>query len=459
MKTCISLTIPLGALALALSTRDQFDTESYAAKDVLTRDVAVIGGGATGIYGAVNLHSRGKSVIVVEKEHVLGGHTNTYIDPATGVSVDYGVQALWNITVTQDYFKLLGITPGPLQFLPLTRFYANFQTGKEVSGVRSTFNFSPYKEQLDKYPYLLYTWKLPKPVPEDLLLTFADFLKKYNLADTAYDVYFSAGGVSNILDQLTINVFKFIDESFLDSITGNAIVPSTNNFEIYAKAATLLGKDVLLESTVVASRRSDNSVALVVQTPSGKKLIKASKLLISIPPLLENVRPFDLDNTETSLFSKWSYTDYYTLLVNNTGLPTNFQYANANESSTTYNIPQLPAPYFITPTRIPGLFYSWYASPSRVTEQQVKSDVSAIIKRLRQTVNSTTEGEPTFVEFRSHTPFKLVVGKEEIEGGFYDKLEGLQGKRSTYWTGAAFMSHDAAVLWNYTQALLPGLAA
>ena len=33
----------------------------------------------------------------------------------------------------------------------------------------------------------------------------------------------------------------------------------------------------------------------------------------------------------------------------------------------------------------------------------------------------------------------------------------VQGQRDTWWTGAAFMSHDASVLYNFTQALLPGI--
>ena len=40
-------------------------------------DVVIIGGGSSGTYAAVRLHDLGKSVIVVEQDDVLGGHTNT----------------------------------------------------------------------------------------------------------------------------------------------------------------------------------------------------------------------------------------------------------------------------------------------------------------------------------------------------------------------------------------------
>lgn len=83
---------------LAISKRDEFDPSNYASEDVITRDVAVIGGGATGVYSAINLRAKNKSVVVVEKEAVLGGHVNSYTDPTTGISVDYGTQVFWNST-------------------------------------------------------------------------------------------------------------------------------------------------------------------------------------------------------------------------------------------------------------------------------------------------------------------------------------------------------------------------
>ncbi|KAG6995604.1 FAD-dependent oxidoreductase dbaF [Physcia stellaris] len=452
--------------AFRANAKDLFDPRGYASKDVITRDVAVIGGGASGTFGAINLRRLGKSVMMIERDAQLGGHTNTYTDPSTGVSIDYGTQAFWNISVTRDYFSHLNITVKRPVFAPLTTLYADFQTGQQVT-VEASTNFTPYTEQLSKYPYLLYSWKLPSPVPEDLFLPFAAFIAKYNLRDVAFSIFSAGQGFANILDQLTVHVMKMVDESYIQSVAGDSIVPQDNNGEIYVKAAAFLGQDVLLSSTVVAARRPSKSglgIRLVVQTPSGQKLIQASKLLITIPPLLDNMKPFYLDHKESNIFSQWSYSNYFTMLITNTGLPSGFHYANANASTSTFNIPPLPAPYQITATRIPGLFYVWYGSPTTLTPAEVKADVAAVIKRLRPLIaangNSTVSAAPRFVRFRSHTPFKLVVSRQAIEGGFYERLEGLQGHRRTWYTGAAFISHDAAVIWNYTQAVvLPKLLA
>jgi heterodisulfide reductase subunit A-like polyferredoxin len=96
MKAPLSFSL-CGSLLFKLAlTTSEFDPANYAAKDIITRDVAVIGGGSSGVYAAINLRAKGKSVVVVEKEPALGGHTNSYTDPATNISVDYGVQAFWN---------------------------------------------------------------------------------------------------------------------------------------------------------------------------------------------------------------------------------------------------------------------------------------------------------------------------------------------------------------------------
>ncbi|KAL7623782.1 hypothetical protein AAE478_005335 [Parahypoxylon ruwenzoriense] len=465
MKTQVLFSICSGLIpAFAFNARDDFSPSSYAKDDVITRDVAVIGGGGSGTYAAINLRKLGKSVVVVERDAELGGHTNTYLDPTTGTNVDYGAQAYWNISVARDYFAHFNITLGQFAPNPLTRTYLDFQTGESVSGVEASNDFSAYVQQLEKYPTLYYSWELPTPVPEDLLLPFKDFITKYDLQDIAFSVYFGGPGYANILDQLTVNVLKMIDNSYISAQQpGGGVGPvSQNNSELYVKARNELGRDALLSSMVVSARRPTNGrdgVRLVVQTPSGRKLINASKLLVTIPTLVDDMRPFDLDTTETNVFSQWHYSAYYVMLIRNTGLPSGFQYANANESDTTYNIPQLPGPYHITESRVPGLFYSWYGSPTELTEDEIKSDVTNVIGRLRAATNSTVTSPPDYIEFKSHTPFKLVVSAESLTNGFYDQLEGLQGYRGTWYTGAAMISHDVSIIWNYTQALLPELAA
>lgn len=66
---------------------------------------------------------------------------------------------------------------------------------------------------------------------------------------------------------------------------------------------------------------------------------------------------------------------------------------------------------------------------------------------------------PAWVVFSSHTPFALTVPKEAIEAGFYKKLNALQGRRHSYYTGAAFQTQDSSLIWQFTEALLPSILA
>jgi hypothetical protein len=46
-----------------------------------------------------------------------------------------------------------------------------------------------------------------------------------------------------------------------------------------------------------------------------------------------------------------------------------------------------------------------------------------------------------------------------IKAGFYRKLYALQGRNRTFYTGAAFHTHDSSLLWQFTEALLPRITA
>lgn len=223
--------------------------------------------------------------------YYISGHRITDFDECTNTDCQLII-----VSASRDYFELLDIpaiqlTGGP----PQTTVYADFQTGSQVD-IHPSSNYTAYAAQVDKNPQLLYSWKLPSPVPEDLLLPFRDYVVKYDLQDIVYSIFAGGEGVANFLDQLTVNIFKMIDESFLKSYAGGAMVPASgNNGEIYDKALAILGSDALLSSTVASAQRPStgkSGVSLVVNTPAGKKLIKASKLLLTIPPLVDNCKYF-----------------------------------------------------------------------------------------------------------------------------------------------------------------------
>ena len=459
------LLLATGLFSLTNASPANFDPSAYAASAVITRDICIIGGGSTGTYGAIRLVDSGKTVVVVEANDRLGGHTNTYTDPSTKDTIDYGVVVFHNLTIVKNYFGRFDIpltaadfsTPGQV-----TK-YVDFRTGETVAGyapANPSAALAAYGAQLEKYAYVETGFDLPNPVPADLLLPFGDFVTKYNLENIVGFLFNFAQGLGNLLEQYTLYVFKNFGLGILQDLqTGFLTTARQDNSEIYEKALTELGQNVLLQSHVIATDRSSpNGVKVLVQTPQDVKLILAKKLLITIPPKLNNLAGFDLSKNETSLFAQFLNSAYYTALIRNTGIPPNISLTNIG-ANTTYNLPALPGIYSITPTRVPGLFDVKVGSATALSDTQVHALIIESVRRLGRAGTFATTTTPQFAAYADHTPFELTVSKQAIKEGFYGKLYTLQGQRRTWYTGAAFDTHDSSLLWQFTEGLLPGLLA
>jgi len=170
------------------SPTSPYSEASFKPQDIITRDVAVIGGGSSGIYSAIQLLDKGKSVVVVEKKDRVGGHTETYIDPS-GKTIDMGVIVFHNTTLVRDYFTRLRIP-----FIVANGFGGgeprsyDLRTGEAVTLNRPNQTavgaaFAKYAQVFAKYPKLNEGLFLPDPVPDELVLPLYDFLKKYGAED------------------------------------------------------------------------------------------------------------------------------------------------------------------------------------------------------------------------------------------------------------------------------------
>jgi hypothetical protein len=223
-------------------------------------------------------------------------------------------------------------------------------------------------------------------------------------------------------------VFKLFGSDVIrDLQIGFLTTARHDNSELYEKATAELGQDVLLKSYIVAMDRDAAGAyaKVVVKTPDGLKLIQASA--------------------------------YYTSLLRHTGIPDNITVVNV-AADTPYNLPVLPGAYQISPTTVPGLYTVLFGSDHPLPDAQVQADIISTISRLG-TARTLPTTVPYFAIFSSHTPYELTVPATAIKKGFYKELYGLQGQRRTYYTGAAFHTHDSSLLWQFTETLLPLVVA
>lgn len=204
-------------LAFASISQAYRDFKQASGIDVVRKDVAIIGGGASGTYAAFRLREdHNASVVVVELSGRLGGHVNTYHDPVTNASIDYGVQTYTKNGVAEAFFASLGIKIGPARSAaPSIQSYVNSADGTLLTNyeppTEAIAALQRYLVQAKKYEkYLapgLWNFPAPKDIPDDLLLPFEEFAKKYDLEAAVPTIQEVANpGVGGFQGILTIHV-------------------------------------------------------------------------------------------------------------------------------------------------------------------------------------------------------------------------------------------------------------
>ena len=182
----------------------------------------------------------------------------------------------------------------------------------------------------------------------------------------------------------------------------------------------------------------------------------------AIYSVTDNLNGFDLNKNEIPIFNKFKGHSWYVGLVSNSGVPDNVTLANYGTTNTkNFNIPIVPGVYNIYATAVPGIHYFLFAGNDNqptFTESQVKTALQDTLTRLRATgiipKSSGPAKDINLIDFTSHSPYELYVPSDQIAKGFYNKLFALQGRRNTYWTGAAFVTQSSAPIWNYTDQLV-----
>lgn len=455
------------AAVAAASTLTKKRALAWQSKKIV-RDVCVLGGGSAGTYTAIRLRDLGKSVVVVEKQAQLGGHAQTiYVGPAN-TPVDIGVVVFEDTPLVTSYFGRFGVALAPLNLGSLSgagTAYVDYRTGQTVSytppgPAQLGAALGEYLQLLEtQFPYLDAGFELPNPVPADLLLSFGDFVTKYGLDALVPTVFAFGQGLGNLLEDLALYVLKNFSLSVAGSLaTGGFLAVPGGTAQLYDAAAASLGADAIFNATIASVRRAGEGAQVLIETPDGPSVIECKKLVIAFPPTTFNLAPVDLDSTEASLLTRFRAKYYATGLIRLSGVAPGLTIQNV-AASTRDNLPVLPGIYALNPTAVEGYYNVKYGSNFWLPDDVVKANIAADINRLATsgTFPGLTFGG--FDVFSSHAPFELGVSKEEIAGGFYTRLNALQGHRDTFYNGAALQTNDSSLIWEFTESLLPQIVA
>ena len=450
------------SLAGLAGTRVGLGSASADEGRLIVRDVCVIGGGSAGTYAAVRLRDMGKSVVVVERKGRLGGHAETFHDPATGTPVDIGVIVFEPEDVVRNYFARFNVSLVPANFTGGETAYVDYRSGRLVNG------YAPPPPQdffaalltyqqilLQQFPYLDDGFNLPDPVPPDLVAPFGAFAQKYALGALVPTVFQYGQGLGDALQDPALYVLKLFGAGVVNAIVGNPFLTAPGgSAQLYDAAATFLDGDVLFNARVArVDRRRRDAIRVWVDADDGPRRIHCEKLVIACPPTANSLAPLDLDPVEATLLTRFRPNHYSTAIVKLSGLAPGLSIQNT-AADTRYNLPPLPGIYGLNPTPIPGLWNVKYGSPFPLPDFVVQQAIAADIRRLESagTFPVVFEG---FEIFSNHQPFEMMVDPAEIALGFYRSLQALQGRNNTFYTGAAFQTNDSSRIWRFTESLLP----
>ncbi|KAH6626539.1 hypothetical protein B0J18DRAFT_143314 [Chaetomium sp. MPI-SDFR-AT-0129] len=460
--------------------------------ETIERDVAVIGGGASGAHAAVWLRDAGYSVVVVERAAQLGGHTNFYTDPASGTSINVGVQGWVEYNSAFDFPHRMNVsTSGAMSFTPNTVQYIDYETGHPVAGYtapdQADMNaaLQRYLDALEQYQDLVLPGFFnfpsdPASIPEDLLIPFGEFAEKYNLSAALPQIWdATAQGLGDTMHVPTLWVVQACGAPFVRALLGTAAsaVPDSGRlYDLYDSVAAFLGSDVLYSSAVISTTRSDddddttNPISLKVLTTNDNKhtCIHARRLLLSMEPTPSNTSPFDLDSSETAILARFNYSTVYAGVLRHPSLQTLNAYTNRSPApgSLTYTVfpvaPQVGRIEYVGGTE--DIFALTAVGTAEDTAEGMKRRVNDAIEAMIEagTLPPPPDGddrkrmvEVDFELFADHGHMHSRVSAEELRAGFITDLYSLQGRRNTFWTGAAFSAGFSTVVWEFNKVLLP----
>ncbi|WYZ36995.1 hypothetical protein EsH8_II_000501 [Colletotrichum jinshuiense] len=411
--------------------------------------------------------------------HSQGGHTAFYNDPDTGKTINVGVQAWMEYKGSFDLAKRMNVsTNGSMQFSTLEYKYVDFKTGQPVADFTTPAPedmysaLQRYLAVLEKYEdmVLLGFFNFPKPesIPEDLLMPFGQFVKKYDIAAAVPQIWDStAQGLGDTMNVPTLFVVQASGIPMVRALLGTAsaaVPPSGRLFDLYERIAEFLGNDVLYSSTVIsATRHSEKGVSLKVKVDDGELIcIDARRLLIAFEPTTENMMPFRLDETEKEVFERFNYTTVYAGILRHSSLQLSTAYSNRSPAPGSSNYTVFPtASQFGRIDYIDGTKNLFQFTAVGTADDTSESMQKLVGRSTGAMIDAGTihpsNGNLSFAAFANHGKLHPRLTADDLRADFVQKQLGLQGHRSMWYTGAAFSAGFTTALWEYNNVLLPSM--
>lgn len=406
----------------------------------LTSRIAVIGAGPAGLSAALTLRERGfRSVTVLERETHVGGKCRSFSH--RGHVYDLGA----NLT-TPRYRTIraladrLGLTQRKVADrrivnLSQERFESLADAGLleklVVRGGASVYVGMRHLTGIDRHGYARLREGVARP--------FGEWLDRHGLEPfrELFEVLFVAYGYGRMLDLPAAYALKFFDrvhlEASIDTVMGK-VVPFTTDFaegfqELWERVDRQYEIGTLRGAAVEAVRRSPRGVEIAWRQGGEARSERFDALVVATG--LQDARGFlDTSEEEERLFSQIRTNDYYVTLARVEGVPdlSTYLYPAARRFT-----PGEPTVFYPPIPTVGGedddvfVFYA-YGGPG--------VDESVVRQRIEAAIRAPAIGGRV-VEFLHTQKWRYFphVDCAAMQAGFYDDVEALQGRWSTWYVG------------------------
>lgn len=378
-----------------------------------------------------------------------------------------------------DFPKRMNVsTSGAMKFTPNESKFIDFKTGKPVPGYVAPDGgamvaaMQKYLEVSEKYEDMMhpsyFNFPAAKDIPEDLLMPFGEFVKKYGIEDAVPQIWdATAQGLGDTMNMPTLFVNQGSGVAMARAMTGqtaSAVPASGRLYDLYEAVAKFLGSDVLYNTVVTSTLRTKKGVTVTVKGPNGKVTrIEAKRLLVTIEPTKANLVPFDLDKSEKAILNKFKFTTVYAGILRHPSLQNLVAYTDRTNEPGSFNYTAFPlAPQVGRIDYLGGtedLFQFTAVGTTDDTSESMKKVIADAIDAMIQA--GTTEGAKgvpvEYKSFANHGHMHAHVSADELRRGFISDLNSLQGRKNIWYSGAAFSAGFSTILWEFNKVLLPKL--
>jgi len=226
---------------------------------------------------------------------------------------------------------------------------------------------------------------------------------------------------------------------------------------LYDGIANYIGAaNIMMKATVQKVKRHDyGGVTIQLSVGNETKEIECDKLIIAFPQVVQNLAFLDLTNEEKSLFQNVETRDYFSYRIDVTGGSLQnlgpWNIFNINPTNP-YQLPTFPCAIFISRMLAYGPYQGWATSLSPISDSDMQNIIVQQLAKLPSDLVIATLATDTpnyHHQFQPHFNLKGLSGHSP-----YTTLDHLQGKKSTFWTGALASFGSSSQIWQRTYTLI-----